>query len=196
MKHSKVGFSGWPNSDLFKRSKFEIISLKNTVFTELFHQDLENYKINCEEVLEPEDIMDSQDSNPSPFPSKFFTTFDKFNCININSIINAIGVVISIESGVKTFTTKYDAKCTIKNFKVSDLSKQEVNVALWGEEGDTFSYKLGSIILFEGVKLTNFAGFSLSVLRTTKRKDVSDQQEYSKLSHYWDNHYLNPNKKI
>ena len=195
IKPAKTSCTGWPNSNTTK-SKYELTVTKNTLLDELFDQDVTNYQISVKVDQDVEDIMDSQDSEaPVAFSNNnFFTSLDRLNRIKINSIINAVGVVISIEAEVKSIQTWYDTKCTIKNFKVSDLSKQEVNVALWGSEGDCFNYKLGSIICFEGVKLTSFSGFSLSVLRSTVRKDVTGQQEYAALSKYWDSHYLNPNK--
>ncbi len=157
---------------------------KDTEITELDDQNESDY-----EIVEPEiTLPEANDITVTGLP---FTKFDQFPKIKVGSLINVIGVIISVDSTMKEITTKTGEGLKLKNFKISDLTKQEINCAIWGAQAESFSYLPGIVLKLETVKLTSYGGFSLSLLRNTIIEDITDKDLGSKLNDYWCKHYMN-----
>lgn len=122
-----------------------------------------------------------------------FERLDNLANIKFSSLINVKGVIVSVDNETKLLSSKiYEGKpLKLKNFKLGDESGHEINVAIWGAQAESFSYKPGSILKIESVKLSNFDGFSLSIQRNSKVVNMTAFEKSSSLKNYWENNYLN-----
>jgi len=93
-----------------------------------------------------------------------------------NSLINVIGIVKEIkERGfLDKMSLNRDKPLSLTKFVLIDDTKTLVNVALWGKETEDFNYPAGTIIYLKNIKITNYDGLSLSVLRCTIMRKITD----------------------
>lgn len=118
------------------------------------------------------------------------TQLNALQHVQINSNINVKGVIIYVDIKLKELI-KNGKTIKIRNFKISDLSNCEVNVALWGDQAVNFSYLPGTVLEISSCQLTNYGGFSLSIRRMTTIQNISDFESADELKHYWTGHYMN-----
>ncbi len=119
-----------------------------------------------------------------------FTKIDLLPSLKINSFINVIGVIMSVDNDLREIETK-QGPLKILNFIIGDTSGKEVKVAMWGDDAINFKSKQGEVLKIEKAKLTSFGGFSLSILRLSTVENVTNLEIASCLRKYWSTHPLN-----
>jgi hypothetical protein len=119
-----------------------------------------------------------------------FTKLDQLSSLKLNSFINVLGVILSIDPNLKQIDSKSSPGTPLKliNFKLGDTSSNEVNIAMWGAEAENFNFKPGMVLKLEKVKITNFGGYTLSVLRHSMVENITDLEISSSLRKYWSTH--------
>lgn len=123
--------------------------------------------------------------------SNQFRKLNELATAPLNSFINVIGIVISVDCFLKDIDTK-NGPLKLRNFIISDLSDTEISVALWGNQAEKFSYLPGTILEFKSIKLTKyFHKFSLSIQRGTLFDVLTDCDMADKLDKFWSVHKMN-----
>lgn len=101
--------------------------------------------------------------------------FYKFNFVDIADLgghakdetIDILGAVL--ESGaIQDIRTQAGNELQKRVVKVGDSSNAQVEVTLWGEQAAQWSGDRGLVVLFKGVKISDYNQRSLTVLRTSK----------------------------
>lgn len=104
--------------------------------------------------------------------------------LNTNVYIEAI-----IEQVGETIITR--SKLTMRNVSIVDMSGLVVNVVLWGEQAEKFSYRPGTMLLFINVVVNKFNNkFQLMVTRKSgmvEMEDFDGFQSCDRLREWWVN---------
>jgi hypothetical protein len=104
--------------------------------------------------------------------------------LNTNVYIEAI-----IEQVGETIITR--SQLTMRNVSIVDMSGLVVNVVLWGEQAEKFSYRPGTMLLFINVVVNKFNNkFQLMVTRKSgmvEMEDFDGFQSCDRLREWWVN---------
>lgn len=79
---------------------------------------------------------------------------------------------------------------SLLNFTLVDQTKMPVNVALWGKQAESFEYSIGTILVMNSVRISNYGGLTLSVYRDSGFMEMSANYELEnveKLRTWWKN---------
>ena len=121
-----------------------------------------------------------------PVLNKKFTLFNELVQKKCESLVDVIGVITEIGE-LKTIKKN---NLSIRNFKMVDKTKTIITFALWGKEAESFNSKVGSVLVINKAKITNYGGLSLSVIRISeiiKIQDNSGNQMANDLYDWWRN---------
>jgi len=158
IKYSKASCRAWPNE---LSVIYDIVATKNT---------------SCEPCQEPilcapiEKAVHQKDdltlqSNSCKINQKF-TPLNELILKPANSFVDVIGVIEEV--GEMRSISKKNKTTPLRNFKIVDATNSIVNVAVWGDEAQTFNKAKGCIMVLNNVQLTNYGDISLSVMRASK----------------------------
>ncbi len=153
----------------------------------MFDQNPEEYSI-----LKLEEIEKGKSAAINSEQFLEFTKLDQLSSKELYSFINVMGVILSIDPNLKQIESKSSPGTPLNfiNFKLGDTTLNEVYVAMWGAEAENFNYSPGTVLKIEKVKLTNYGGFTLSVLRHSKVENITDLEISLCLRKYWSSHQL------
>ena len=102
--------------------------------------------------------------------TKYFIPLDRLGMVN-KRFVEVMGIILEIDEFSKQQETQ-TTDIQLRRFKLIDMTRTIVSVALWGKEAENFNYPVGTIIMLNNCKLTNFRGVSLSVHRSTFLTEV------------------------
>jgi hypothetical protein len=173
-------------------AKFEIVVTSETTFDRLVDQDPDDFEIINPEVFHYS--MAPAAEQVTAIAHNFFERFTKLDqlaSMKVNSFLNVIGVILSVDAQLKGINSRASgASLSLLNFVIGDTSLKEVKVAVWGAEAENFAYRPGDILTIDETKLTSFGGLTLSVLRNTRIENVTDLEVASCLRKFWAAHPL------
>jgi len=204
---SQKGYRSWPEQKHLIQLD---LHLKNNSTVRL----VPNYKIWLESKIPKESpikkrslasINDSDEEEQNP-KSKKLTRFEKarqmdskimeqekitrINALithNFESFVNVIGLIAEV--GQLSNLERMEKKpIALRKFKLVDQSKTTVSVALWGKQASEFNLATGEILLLRRVKMTNYGGLSLSIMKCTEVNVLPENycdQEVIELRKWW-----------
>jgi hypothetical protein len=85
-----------------------------------------------------------------------------------------LGIIESISPGLRSIERQNGKNLAVKNFTICDLTSCSIEVALWGLEAEYFDMHVGDVIEMRKMKLTNYAGLSLSKLVISAIKNINE----------------------
>lgn len=173
IKYSKKSFKAWPD-DLF--SNFDIIVNSATVFEHVPDEQIFMNEIISQPEKDSSTILDEspkvqkvQKVQKSPQnPKSTFITLNQLILQKNKSLVDVIGVICSV--GELEYITRFNGKkLEVRRIKIIDQTSQPISVAFWGKQAKDIieEVKIGDIYMFKGAELSSFAGYSLSVIRST-----------------------------
>ena len=112
---------------------------------------LELARIQDSKIMEREKI--------TPISDLIALKFESF--VNVIGLIENVGELSSLERPEKS-------SIALRKFKLIDQSKTVVSVTLWGKQATEFCLATGEVLLLRRVKMTNYGGLSLSIMRATE----------------------------
>jgi replication factor A1 len=131
-------------------------------------------------------IEKAQDQTNVPSLRYNFIPIQDLEQIQKDTVIDCIGVVREIgEVG------EINSKTTGKPFSkrevtIVDSSRHQVRLTLWGDSASTFEAPLESVVAFQGLKVSDFGGRSLSLLSSGSMAVDPDMEEAHKLKGWYD----------
>ena len=123
--------------------------------------------------------------------TKVFTPLDRLGMVK-KRCVEVMGVILEIEQCAKEQETQ-TININVRRFKLIDMTRTIISVALWGKEADEFNFKIGTIVMLNNCTLTNFRGVSLSVHKSTFLTEVHKQTTHRlgrKLFKWWNEYSL------
>lgn len=96
-----------------------------------------------------------------------FKKLDQLKLLKCDTFVNVFGVVRLIQE-MSTCRPKDKSPIKLRRITVCDETTNKMSVALWGKEAEEFNLTIGAVIMFKNIKITDFGGVSLSVMRDTK----------------------------
>ncbi|CAF0868071.1 unnamed protein product [Brachionus calyciflorus] len=159
IKLGQAKLKAWPDK---VSMNFEIHVNNQTKFEHIRYKEKEDY--NCENLVDRHNTSSQVPIVVKPKLNEKFTRLDKLFLKNKESLVDVIGIIVQI-GDIKKVSLRQEL--SLRNIVLRDMSS-EISVAFWGLQAETFSMKIGSCILLNKAKLTNYGGISLSVLRFTE----------------------------
>jgi hypothetical protein len=88
----------------------------------------------------------------------------------VKSLVTVLCIVCKLEASTDTVLTKshkyaIQKELAVRRIVVVDTSGVTVPVAFWGDQAKYCTLEVGQCVLFKDVEVSNFNGFSLSVLQ-------------------------------
>lgn len=110
----------------------------------------------------------TEDDGSIPFNNFKFVDISDLREHRKDEMIDMIGAVLEVGS-LEDFTSKAGNRLQKRVIKVADASNVQVMVTLWGDQAAQWNHDVrGTVILFKGVKVSDFNDRSITVLRSTK----------------------------
>lgn len=134
-------------------------------------------KTRMEKASELDDIIIARKTKEQQKTYQEFVPIDQLIYRKFETLVNVIGIIESVKDATSTLDRLDRAPLTIRNFNLIDRSKVFVKCALWGKQAETFTLRPGTVVIMRQVKITNYGGLSLSVLKCTTIQDVKDPDE-------------------
>lgn len=103
-----------------------------------------------------------------------FTILDQLVLKEPDSLVDVIGIIVDIGE-IKTIPKLNNL--SIRNVILADVSNTSVSVAFWGKQAEEFSFKIGCCLLINKVKVTNYNGVSLSVMRISELLEMKKEYD-------------------
>jgi hypothetical protein len=106
----------------------------------------------------------------------------------VNSLVNVMGIVVDVEDVCEQTFKDSNNKLAIRRIYIADHTNSRIAVSFWGDQAIDFQMDIGSVIVLNGVKLTNYNGLSLSVIKVTYVYDKTYAQNSPRiqiLKDYW-----------
>lgn len=163
IKVAKNNLKSWPDQVSLQ---FEILITNQTEIIEAQREesDSEDDNIIVSEDKESEMIDNHNKNQTKPVLHHKFTLFNELVKKKCESLVDVIGIITEI--GELKKIKKNDL--SIRNFKMVDKTKTIITFALWGKQAESFDSKIGSVLLINKAKITNYGGLSLSVIRISE----------------------------
>lgn len=166
IKYSKKSFKAW-SDDLF--SNFDIIVNSATVFEHVPDEQILMSEINLQPEKDSSTILvETPKVSCQSEPKNSFITLSQLILQKNKSIVDVIGVICSIGK-LDSINRIKGKNLEVRRIKIIDQTSQPITVAFWGRQAKDIinDIKLGDIYMFKGAELTSYAGYSLSVIRST-----------------------------
>ena len=163
IKVAKNNLKSWPDQVSLQ---FEILITNQTEIIEAQREesDSEDDNIIVSEDKESEMVDNHNKNQTKPVLHHKFTLFNELVKKKCESLVDVIGIITEI--GELKKIKKNDL--SIRNFKMVDKTKTIITFALWGKQAESFDSKIGSVLLINKAKITNYGGLSLSVIRISE----------------------------
>jgi ssDNA-binding replication factor A large subunit len=97
-------------------------------------------------------------------------------------------IVVDVEDVCEQTFKDSNNKLAIRRIYIADHTNSRIAVSFWGDQAIDFQMDIGSVIVLNGVKLTNYNGLSLSVIKVTYVYDKTYAQNSPRiqiLKDYW-----------
>ena len=115
-----------------------------------------------------------------------FTSIEDLQKVEKDTVIDCVGVVKEIGE-VGNITSKTTGKAFDKReITIVDDTRHEVRLTVWGDMATNFDPPLESVVAFQGVKVSDFGGRSLSLLSSGSMAINPDIEESHKLKGWYD----------
>ena len=82
------------------------------------------------------------------------------------SLIDVVGIIESVDRKIALVNVK-GKKLEVRRFRLTDMKNSSISVTLWGDQAIKFDMKEGTVLFLKQVKVTNYQGVSLSIMRVT-----------------------------
>jgi replication factor A1 len=148
-----------------------------------FNQSNNDYELTFErDTL----IEKAHDQTNVPTLRYNFTSIEDLQRVEKDTVIDCIGVLreTSELSHIHSKTTNKDFDK--REITIVDETRHEVRMTLWGDMAARFDTPLESVIAFQGVKVSDFGGRSLSLLSSGSMTVDPDIEESHRLKGWYD----------
>lgn len=188
IKSAKRSCKGWPN--ISNCSDYEIFITAHTTIELLPDQNPIEYE--TDEIKK--DANEFMIKNEQSIDFFKYRKLNELSSVVLNSFINVIGVILSVDRELKNIDTK-NGPLKLRNFLISDITEAEISVALWGTQAEDFCHPPGTVLEFRSIKLTKYYHkFSLSIQRSTFF-EIVDRPDSSELKDFWSKHKMNVSRE-
>ena len=200
IKYIKSSLRAWPDS---VNSYYDLVVGNNSIFEEDTTPTKINHMIsNANSVTDIGDVEykskqktsvlnSNKSATKEQQPNQSKSTFIQLNELLFKkneSLIDTVGIVSKINE-LSSINRKGKEKLALRRIEIIDETiSSPISVALWGKQAEDCSFKVGKMYMFKTIKLTNFKGISLSVIRPTGILDITGMYNVSgveKLSMWW-----------
>ena len=165
IKYSQKNFKAWPD-DLF--SNFDIIVNSATVIEHVPDEQIFMSEIISQPEKESSSILvKSTKVSCQSDPKSTFITLNQLILQKNKSLVDVIGVICAV--GKLEYIFIKGKKLEVRRIQIIDQTSKPVSVAFWGKQAKNIlnEVNMGDIYMFKGAELSSYAGYSLSVIKST-----------------------------
>ena len=197
IKKSKSNYNAWNDEKESIQNAYELAISKDTLFIHCSKPNpIESSEINLENFKKETTI--SQEQTPNENSPKLKRCEKYKHLIPLNeislqkegTITNVIGIINKIND-IKIIKPKNKDSIKLRNFFLIDQTQKDIKCALWGTEAEQFSFPIGTILMLNKVKMSNYDGVSLSIQRETNMLEILSEWTHidiaNELREWWQN---------
>ncbi len=169
IKYSPENYRSWPNEK--RNSQFDIIVNKNVKIIKTTSVILEP-AVKVEEYKPIQSRMEKAKEKDSKVT---YTQIKDLLSLKVDQLVNVMAIVYMLSDEKKKLNRDGKKPLKIYNFSIIDETKIFINVTLWGIQAEECRLQPGQVIILNKVKLTNYGGRSLSVLKFSEITVIPEQ---------------------
>jgi replication factor A1 len=149
IKESAKQYRAWPGNEM--NIDFDLTLTEHSTIVECKTIELNKTS---------EHEQETNEAAAKPVLHEKFTALNKLVEKPKDASVDVLGVIDEIQPMKRAANN-----LSLLNFTIVDQSKVPVNVAMWGKQAESFQLSVGTILVLNSVRISNFGGLTLSVFR-------------------------------